>query len=66
MKNRNININIQPAKSDDSKLSTFAKSWNQLFTWIANAPTFRLFKVTIFIILLVSAIIVSIFCYHAF
>lgn len=66
MKNRNININIQPAKSDDSKLSAFAKSWKQLFTWIANAPTLRLFKVTIFIILLVSAIIVSIFCYHAF
>lgn len=66
MKNRNININIQPAKSDDSKLSTFAKSWKQLFTWIANAHTYRLFKVILFSFCLFLLITGSIFSYYAF
>ena len=66
MKNNNININIPPANSGESKLSAFAKSWKQLFTWIANAPTYRLFKVIFFSCFLFVLITSSIFSYYAF
>ena len=66
MKNNNININIPQANSGESKLSAFAKSWKQLFTWIANAPTYRLFKVIFFSCFLFVLITGSIFSYYAF
>ena len=66
MKNNNININIPQANSSESKLSAFAKTWKQLFTWIANAPTYRLFKVIFFSCFLFVLITGSIFSYYAF
>ena len=66
MKNNNININIQKANGGESKLSAFAKTWKQLFTWIANAPTYRLFKVIFFSCFLFVLITSSIFSYYAF
>ena len=66
MKNNNININIPQANSSESKLSAFAKSWKQLFTWVANAPTYRLFKVIFFSCFLFVLITGSIFSYYAF
>ena len=66
MKNNNININIQKANGGESKLSAFAKTWKQLFTWVANAPTSRLFKVIFFSCFLFVLITSSIFSYYAF